>query len=177
MSLTLSSMLPLGTAAPDFSLPNLNGEFVSINDFKDSKAYLIAFICVHCPYVKHLEREFASLASKYMKKSVAVIAINSNDPRYDPDDDLGGMVQQAAKYCFSFPYLVDKSQDVAKLYQAACTPDVYVFDENKKLGGHPTGKHLKDAIDAVLNKKTILKNQKPSSGCNIKWNPGNEPKF
>jgi len=189
MSLTPSTMLPLKTIAPDFSLPDLNGKIVSLNDFKDAKAYLIAFICVHCPYVKHLENEFATLASKYKEKSVAVIAINSNDPNHDPDDNLEGMKQQASKYNFTFPYLVDESQEIAKSYQAACTPDFYVFDQKKELvyrgqfddtrpgQGHPNGEHLKAALDAVLNNQSVLENQKPSSGCNIKWKPGNEPAY
>jgi len=182
-------MLPLGTIAPDFSLPDLNNKTISLNNFEGSKAYLIAFICVHCPYVKHLEDEFATLASEYKEKGVAVIAINSNDPSYDPDDNIEGMKQQVSRANFTFSYLVDESQKIAKLYQAACTPDFYVFDQNKKLvyrgqfddtrpgQGHPNGEHLKNALDAVLNKKSILKNQKPSSGCNIKWKPGNEPEY
>ena len=106
MSLTPSTILPLGTRAPDFSLPDLNNEIVSLNNFKGSKAYLIAFICVHCPYVKHLENEFATLASGYKEKDVAVIAINSNDPSYDPDDNLEGMNKQTSKANFTFSYLI-----------------------------------------------------------------------
>lgn len=187
MSLIPSTMLPLKTSAPDFSLPDLNGTVVSLNNFKNAKAYLIAFICVHCPYVKHLEDEFAALASRYEEKEVAVIAINSNDPNYDPDDNSEGMKQQAAKHNFTFPYLIDESQEVAKSYQAACTPDFYVFDQNRKLvyrgqfddtrpgQGHPSGKDLEAALDAVLNNKPVLENQKPSSGCSIKWKSGNQP--
>lgn len=189
MSLTPSTMLSLKTSAPDFSLPDLNGTIVSLNNFKNAKAYLIAFICVHCPYVKHLEDEFAALASRYKEKEVAVVAINSNDPNYDPDDNSKGMKQQAAKHNFTFPYLVDESQEVAKSYQAACTPDFYVFDRNRKLvyrgqfddtrpgQGHPSGKHLEAALDAVLNNKPVLENQKPSSGCSIKWKSGNQPTY
>ncbi len=189
MSLTPSTMLSLETSAPDFSLPDLNGTIVSLNNFKNAKAYLIAFICVHCPYVKHLEDEFATLASRYKEKGVVVIAINSNDPNYDPDDSSKGMKQQATKHNFNFPYLVDESQEVAKSYQAACTPDFYVFDQNKKLvyrghfddtrpgQGHPDGKHLVAALDVVLDNKPVLKNQKPSSGCNIKWKSGNQPTY
>ena len=189
MSLTPSTMLPLRTTAPDFSLPDLNGTVVSLTDSKDAKAYLIAFICVHCPYIKHLEAEFAALAAKYKNKGVAIIAINSNDPKHDPNDGLKGMRQQATEYNFTFPYLVDESQEVAQAYQAACTPDFYVFDQDKKLvyrgqfddtrpgRGHPSGEHLGAALDAVLSNQTVSENQKPSSGCNIKWKPGNKPVY
>lgn len=187
MSLTSSTMLPLKTTAPNFSLPDLDGTIVSLNDYKKAKAYIIAFICVHCPYVKHLENEFAALALRYKEKGVAVIAINSNDPNYDLEDSLEGMKKQATKYSFSFPYLVDESQKIAQSYLAACTPDFYVFDKNKKLiyrgqfddsrpgQGRPSGESLEDALNTVLNNQPSLENQKPSSGCNIKWKPGNEP--
>jgi len=182
-------MLPLETTAPDFSLPDINGVTVSLDDLKDAKAYLIAFICVHCPYVKHLEDEFSSLAARYKEKGVITIAINSNDSSYDPDDDLEGMKKQAEKHDFAFPYLVDESQEVAQSYQAACTPDFYIFDQNKKLvyrgqfddsrpeRGRPSGEHLEAALEAVLDNQPALENQRPSSGCNIKWMTGNEPKY
>ena len=181
MSLTPSTMLPLGTIAPNFSLPDINGKTVSLEDFNDAKAYLIAFICVHCPYVIHIEDEFAALAEEYQKKGVAIIAINSNDPNYDPDDDLMGMKNQATEHNFSFPYLIDETQEVARGYKAACTPDLYLFDKNKKLvyrgrfdetrpnSGQPSGIDLKKALDAVLNNQPVSANQEPSIGCNIKW--------
>lgn len=181
MSLTPSTMLPLGTTAPDFSLPDINDKTVSLEDFDNVKAYLIAFICVHCPYVKHIEDEFAALATEYQKKGVAIIAINSNDPDYDPDDDLAGMKNQAVKHNFDFPYLIDETQEVARSYQAACTPDFYIFDKDKKLvyrgrfdetrpgSGQPSGDDLKKALDAILNNQPVSENQEPSIGCNVKW--------
>jgi peroxiredoxin len=174
-------MLPLQTTAPDFNLPNTNGEIISLKTLKNSKAYIIAFICVHCPYVKHLEKEFAALASEYKKKDVTTIAINSNDPDYDPDDSIEGMRQQASDHNFTFSYLTDETQEIAKAYQAACTPDFYVFNKHKKLvyrgqfddsrpgQGEATGKNLKAALDSVLNNQPVPENQKPSSGCSIKW--------
>jgi len=180
-------MIPLKTTAPNFSLPDLNGTIVSLNDFNKAKAYLIAFICVHCPYIKHLEKEFSVMASEYQEKNVAVIAINSNDPNYDPEDSLEGMKKQATGNNFTFPYLVDDLQKVAQAYQAVCTPDFFVFNQNKKLvyrgqfddsrpgQGRPSGEHLEAALNSVLNNQPVLENQKPSSGCSIKWKPGNEP--
>ena len=181
MSLTPSTMVPLGTTAPEFFLPDIDGKTISLEDLAGAKAYLVAFICVHCPYVKHLEKEFSELAKKYMKKGVVVIGINSNDPDYDPDDDLAGMKRQAAEYDFTFPYLIDETQEVARAYQATCTPDFYIFDSNKKLvyrgqfddtrpgQGRPTGKDLRMALEAILSDGPVLINQKPSTGCNIKW--------
>jgi len=181
MSLTPSTMLPLGTIAPDFSLSDINGKTVSFEDFRGIKAYLIAFICVHCPYVIHIEDEFAALAAEYQKKDVAIIAINSNDPNYDPDDDLAGMKNQAAEHNFSFPYLIDETQEVARGYKAACTPDLYVFNKDRKLvyrgrfdetrpgSGQPSGIDLRKALDAVLNNQPVSENQEPSIGCNVKW--------
>jgi peroxiredoxin len=181
MSLTPSAMLPLGTVAPGFSLPGIDGKTVSLDDFDGAKAYLIAFICVHCPYVKHIEDEFAALAVEYQKKGVVVVAINSNDPDYDPDDDLVGMKKQAAEHNFSFSYLVDETQEVARAYQAACTPDLYVFGEDKRLvyrgrfdetrpgSGQPSGTDLRAALEAILDGKPVLTDQNPSIGCNVKW--------
>ncbi|MFC1653389.1 thioredoxin family protein [Patescibacteria group bacterium] len=181
MSLTPSTMIPLGTTAPDFSLPDINGKTVSLKHLGESQAYLIAFICVHCPYVKHLEKELAELGNEYQQKGVVIVAINSNDPDYDPEDSVEGMREQAQRLNFNFPYLVDESQDVARSYQAACTPDLYVFNSEKKLvyrgqfddtrpgSGTPTGKDLKKALNAVINGNPVELNQKPSSGCNIKW--------
>lgn len=181
MSLTPSIMLPLGIIAPNFSLPDINGKITSLKDFDGAKAYLIAFICVHCPYVKHIEDEFAVLATEYQKKGVITIAINSNDPDYDSEDDLTGMKNQATKHNFDFPYLIDETQEVARSYQAACTPDFYVFDKDKKLvyrgrfdetrlgSGQPSGIDLRKALSAILNNQPVPENQKPSIGCNVKW--------
>jgi peroxiredoxin len=182
MSLTPSTMVPLGTLAPDFSLPDLEGKMVSLKDFDGSKAYVIAFICVHCPYIKHLEKEFSQIAVEYKEKRIAFIGINSNDPEYDPADGLAGMVEQASRYNFTFPYLIDKTQKTAKDYQASCTPDFFVFDKDKKLVyrgqfddtrpgmGKPTGDDLKKALDLTLDEgEGVIEDQKPSTGCSIKW--------
>lgn len=182
-------MLPLGTTAPDFTLTDVNGQKMSLADFKNKDAYLIAFICVHCPYVKHIEDKFAQLADKYQSQNVAVIAINSNDPNYDSADDIDGMRHQASQHHFTFPYFFDADQSVAKAYKAACTPDLYVFDANKKLvyrgqfddtrpgQGEATSDDLRAALDAVLNDEPVPANQQPSTGCNIKWQIGNEPDY
>lgn len=189
MSLTPSTMLPLGTTAPKFSLPNLEQEEISLNDFSSAQSYVIAFICPHCPYVKHIEERFASLAAKYQQKGIIFIAINSNDPHQSPQDDIAGMKRQATANNFTFPYLIDHNQEVAHAYQAACTPDLFVFDQNKKLvyrgqfdesrpgRGQATGQDLKSALEALLNDQPLPEEQQPSSGCNIKWAPGNEPSY
>ncbi len=190
MSLTTSTMLPLGNKAPAFALRDLGQVLVPLKDFVGAKAYLIAFICPHCPYVKHVEEKFVELAAEYQTKDVAVIAINSNDPQVSPEDDLSGMKQQAARVGFNFPYLQDHTQEVAKAYQAACTPDFYVFDSSLELvyrgqfddtrpmqGQEPTGEDLKQALNAVLSEEEIEIEQQPSTGCNIKWAPGNEPDY
>lgn len=189
MSLTPSTMLPLGTMAPNFSLPDYEGKVVSLNDFKDSKAYIIVFICVHCPYVIHIEDQLSQLAKEYKDKGITTIAINSNDSDYEPEDGVDGMKNQAEKNYFSFPYLVDDSQEIAKAYKAACTPDLYIFDSHKKLiyrgqfdssrpgRGIATGEDVRTALDAILSNQPTSSDQKPSSGCNIKWKPGNEPSY
>lgn len=189
MVLTASTMVPLGTKAPSFSLPNVDGKTVSLDDLTGSKSYLIVFMCNHCPYVKHVAPELATLAREYQARGVAVIGINSNDVAMHPDDSPQAMAREAAERGYTFPYLFDETQRVAKAYQAACTPDFYVFDKDKKLAyrgqmdasrpdsGIPvTGKDLRAALDAVLAGKAIQE-QKPSIGCNIKWQPGNEPEY
>lgn len=182
-------MLPLGTTAPDFTLTDVSGQEMSLDDFRNKDAYLIAFICVHCPYVKHIEKKFAQLANKYQQQNVAVIAINSNDPNHNRHDDIDGMRHQASRCDFTFPYFFDADQSVAKAYKAACTPDLYVFDANKKLVYRgqfdktrpglrkATGEDIKIALDAVLNNQPVPADQQPSTGCNIKWQPGNEPEY
>jgi peroxiredoxin len=183
-------MLPLGTKAPDFSLPNVDGRNVSLADFKGAKAYLVMFICNHCPYVKHVAPELAKLASDYREKGVAVVAINSNDVASHPDDAPQYMAREVQARGYHFPYLFDETQKVAQAYRAACTPDFYVFDADLKLAyrgqldasrpdsGTPlTGKDLRCALDAVLAGKPVPAEQKPSIGCNIKWKAGNEPDY
>jgi len=190
MTLTASTMLPLGTPAPDFTLPDPDGHTVSIDDFAGKPALLVMFICNHCPYVKHVQSELARLAKEYQQRGVGVVAINSNDVDKYPDDRPERMRHEAARVGYTFPYLFDATQEVARAYKAACTPDFYVFDADRKLvyrgqmddsrpeSGIPvTGKDLRAALDAVLAGKPAPAEQKPSMGCNIKWKPGNEPEY
>jgi len=183
-------MLPLGTTAPDFSLPDTDSKIVSLADFKGAPALLVMFICNHCPYVQHVAYTIAKLAREYQKKGVAVVAINSNDARTHPADSPAMMRQEIKRVGYTFPYLYDESQSVAKAYRAACTPEFYVFDKQRKLvyrgrfdgssPGNPvppTGNELATALDAVLAGKAPSTDQKPSMGCNIKWRPGNEPDY
>lgn len=183
---THSTMLPLGTLAPDFTLPDPQGKSVALADFKGSRALLVMFICNHCPYVKHVREELIRLANDYLSKGVAIVAINSNDAQAYPDDSPDRMAQEG----YPFPYLVDEDQAVAKAYRAACTPDFYLFDGEQKLvyrgqlddsrpsSGIPvTGRDLRAALDAVLSGQPVALEQKPSLGCNIKWKPGNEPDY
>jgi peroxiredoxin len=183
-------MLPLGTKAPNFALPDTDGRIVSRDDLSKSRALLIMFICNHCPFVKHIREELVKLAQDYQPKGVAVVAINSNDVANYPEDSPERMAQEARADGFTFPYLCDETQDVAKAYHAACTPDFFLFDANRKLvyrgqldGSRPgnnvpvTGKDLRAALDAVLAGKPIPSDQRPSLGCNIKWKPGNAPAY
>jgi peroxiredoxin len=187
---TPSTMLPLGTKAPDFSLVNVDGRTISLADFKGKPALLVAFICNHCPFVKHIANPLAQLTAEYMAKGAAVVGINSNDAASYPADSPEQMVREAEERGYQFPYLYDDTQDIAKDYQAACTPDFFLFDGNQKLvyrgqfddsrpdSGIPvTGKDLRAALDAVLAGKKPSENQRPSIGCNIKWRPGNEPDY
>ena len=190
MALTPSTMLPLGTSAPAFSLPDAaSGKTVSIGDFKNAPALLVMFICNHCPYVKHVRSGLAQLVRDYQPKGVAAVGISSNDVESYPDDSPEKMAVEAREAGYTFPYLYDKSQAVARSYQAACTPDIFLFDREKRLvyrgqlddsrpgNGIPvTGKDLRAALDAVLSGKPVPAEQKPSIGCNIKWKPGIEPK-
>jgi peroxiredoxin len=190
MALTPSTMLPLGTTAPDFKLPDTNGKTVSLSDFKDKPALLVLFICNHCPYVKHIRSGLAQLARDYLPKGVAIVGINSNDVENYPEDSPARMKDEVKSAGYSFPYLYDESQAAAKAYLAACTPDIYLFDKTRKLvyrgqfddsrpgNGVPvTGKDLRAALDAVLAGKPVSPNQKASMGCNIKWKAGNEPDY
>ena len=188
MSAIHSRMLPLGTAAPDFSLPDPNGQVHSLSDARDAPATLVMFICNHCPYVKHVRAEIAQLAEHYMQRRVAVFAINSNDFGRYPDDHPDRMKEEIANSGYCFPYLVDTSQSVAKDYDAACTPDFFVFDGEQELvyrgqldASRPgnsipvSGDHLRAALDAVLDGNPVSDKQIPSIGCSIKWQAGNEP--
>lgn len=188
---TASTMqLPLGAQAPDFALPDTEGRIVRLSDFGQAKALLVVFMCNHCPYVKHIADHLAQLAKEYQAKGVAVVGINSNDVASYPDDSPQKMREEVKRRGYTFPYLYDESQEVAKAYRAACTPDFFLFDQNRRLvyrgqlddsrpgNGIPvTGKDLRAALDAVLAGQPVAKEQKPSLGCNIKWKPGNEPEY
>ena len=188
MVMTESTMLPLGTQAPDFRLPDPDGREHALADFKSSPVLLVAFICNHCPFVKHVRKAFAALAREYSARGVAVVGINSNDFEAHPDDAPAKMKLEVREAGYGFPYLVDASQSVAKAYKAACTPDFYVFDAKRKLAyrgqmdaSRPgndkpnDGADLRAALDAVLASKPAAERQRPSAGCNIKWKPGNAP--
>jgi len=190
MALTPSTMLPLGTTAPDFKLPDTNGKTVSLADFQDKPVLLVLFICNHCPYVKHIRIGLAQLARDYLPRGVAIVGINSNDVANYPDDSPARMKEEVKSAGYLFPYLYDETQAVAKAYHAACTPDIYLFDKTRKLvyrgqmddsrpgNGIPvTGKDLRAALDAALAGKPVSPHQKASMGCNIKWKAGNEPDY
>lgn len=190
MARTPSTMLPLGTRAPDFSLVNVDGRAISLADFEGAPALLVMFICNHCPFVKHLADALASFGAEYMTKKVAVVAISSNDVANYPADSPEQMVHEAEERGYPFPYLYDETQDVAKAYRAACTPDFFLFDRNRALvyrgqfdssrpdNGQPiTGADLRAALDAVLAGKKPAEKQTPSIGCNIKWIVGKEPDY
>jgi peroxiredoxin len=190
MVLTPSTMLPLGTQAPDFSLLNVDGRTVSLKDFRGAPALLVIFMCNHCPYVKHVAEGLAKLARDYQAKNVAVVGINSNYVGTHPADSPEQMVREVEERGYTFPYLYDESQEVAKAYRAACTPDFYLFDKNQKLvyrgqmdDSRPgsdkpvTGADLRAALDAVVAGRDVSPNQRSSIGCNIKWKPGNEPDY
>lgn len=189
MAQTPSTMLPLGTAAPDFNLVDVvSGQTITCKTFKDKKALLIMFICVHCPYVKHVQEEIAKIGRDYQNQDVGVVAISSNDVNQYPEDAPEGIKQMARDLGFTFPFCYDETQEAAKAYHAACTPDFFLFDRERKLvyrgqldDSRPesnipvTGRDLRAAIDAVLSDQPVNPDQKPSLGCNIKWKPGNEP--
>jgi peroxiredoxin len=190
MALTSSTMLALGSAAPQFRLHEPGGGTVALDDFRDAPALLVVFLCNHCPYVKHVRHALADLVREYQARGVAVVGISSNDVVSHPDDGPERMIEEKAEIGYTFPYLFDESQDVAKAYQAACTPDFYVFDQKRTLvyrgqmdASRPgndipvTGKDLRTALDAVLLGKPVSPEQRPSLGCNIKWKPGNEPPY
>lgn len=176
-------MLPLGTPAPEFRLVDVtSGRSVSLDDFPDAKAFLVMFICRHCPYVKHVQGELANIGRDYAGKPLGIVAISSNDAVAYPDDNPASLAEMVKEQGFTFPLCFDESQDVAKAFSAACTPDLFVFDSSRKLvyrgqlddsrpgNGKPvTGRDLRAALDAVLNGRPVPPDQVPSLGCNIKW--------
>ena len=191
MSLTPSTMLPLGTKAIDFDLKDVvSGNQVSLKNFEDRKALLVMFICKHCPYVKHTQSEIAKIGKDYGNKSLGIVAISANDVSAYPEDSPEGMKEQAEEVGFTFPYCFDETQETAKAYTAACTPDFFLFDRQRELvyrgqldGSRPgnnvllTGGDLRAAIDMVLEGEQVNPKQKPSMGCSIKWKSGNEPSY
>ena len=184
-------MLPLGTPAPDFSLLDVvSGKMASLSDYNNSPALLVMFICNHCPYVKHVQAGLTQMAKDFQAHGVGVVAISSNDVGNYPEDSPEKMKDEARRAGYTFAYLYDESQSVARAYRAACTPDFFLFDAGRKLvyrgqmddarRGNDlpvTGKSLRDAVDKVLAGKSVSPNQIPSLGCNIKWKPGNEPEY
>ncbi len=190
MAVTASKMLTLGTPAPNFSLPDTEGNIVSLADFKEAPALLAIFMCNHCPFVKHILNDLVELAKEYQSKGIAVVGINSNDVANYPEDSPEMMAKLVEETGFTFPYLYDETQEVAKAYQAACTPDFFLFDQDMKLAyrgqmddSRPgnnvlvTGADLRAAMDAVLAGSEVNPEQKPSMGCNIKWKPENQPHY
>lgn len=190
MAVTPSTMSALGTEAPDFRLPDTQGKIVCRDDFADAPALLVIFICNHCPFVKHIRQGLAEMVRHYQAKGVAVVGINSNDVANFPEDSPEKMAEEVQSAGYTFPYLYDEHQDVAKAYKAACTPDFFLFDRQRKLvyrgqmddsrpgNGIPvTGADLRAAMDALLEGKKVSEKQKASVGCNIKWKPGNQPDY
>jgi peroxiredoxin len=190
MAAVNSTMLPLGTPAPDYVLADPSGRVHALADSADAPALVVMFLCNHCPYVKHLGRELALVTQRLLAKGVAVVGISSNDVSAYPDDAPEHMATTARAYGFDFPYLYDESQDVAKAYRAACTPDFYVFDEDRQLvyrgqfdSSRPgndqpvTGADLTAAVEAVLAGRPVPEPQRPSIGCSIKWKPGGQPDY
>lgn len=182
-------MLPLGTPAPDFALRATDGSTVALADFAGASALLVMFVCNHCPYVKHVQDKLAELAAEYQHRGVAVVGICSNDAGAYPDDAPAELARQAERVGFTFDYLVDETQEVAKAYRAACTPDFFVFDAGRTLvyrgqmddsrpgNDQPvTGRDLRAALDAVLAGEPVPADQHPSLGCGIKWKLGNAPR-
>ena len=191
MALTPSTMLELGTPAPDFNLPDVaSGRPVSLANFADDKALLVMFICRHCPFVLHVKHELVRLGNDYAEKPLGIVAISSNDAENYPNDAPDHLKAMAGELGFNFPFCYDETQEVAKAYTAACTPDFFLFGEDRKLvyrgqldGARPEngapidGRDLRAAIEAILAGQPVSPEQKPSIGCNIKWKPGNEPSY
>ena len=186
-----STMLALGTKAPDFELPDvLTGRTVSVRDFDGRRALLVMFICRHCPYVRHVRGELARLGRDFAESDLAIVAISSNDPAEYPEDAPESLAEEAREAGYAFPYLFDETQEVARAYTAACTPDFFLFDADRALvyrgqlddsrpsNGLPvTGEDLRAAIDAVLSGGRVAQDQRASIGCGIKWRAGNEPAY
>ena len=186
-----STMLALGTKAPEFELPDVTeGRTVSLSDFESKRALLVMFICRHCPYVKHVREELARLGRDFAESELAIVAISSNDVDEYPEDRPESLAEEAREAGYAFPYLFDESQEVAKAYTAACTPDFFLFDADRALvyrgqlddsrpsNGLPvTGKDLRAAIDAALSGRPVSEDQRASIGCSIKWHAGNEPAY
>lgn len=191
MALTPSTMLALGTPCPDFALRDASsGRIVSRDDFRDASALLVAILCNHCPYVKHIRRGFAAFAKEYGERGLAVVAISANDPGSHPADAPERMAEESRRHGETFPYLFDAEQEVARAFRAACTPEFYLFDAERRLayrgqfdGSRPggdvpvTGRDLRAACDAVLEGRPAPPEQTPSVGCNIKWRPGRQPDY
>lgn len=191
MVLTASTMLPLGTKAPEFHLPEVvSGENISLANFADKKALLVMFICRHCPFVKHIQQELANLGKDYLNSDLGIVAISANDAQNYLNDAPESLKEMSTELGFKFPLCYDETQETAKAYTAACTPDFFLFDEERKLvyrgqlddsrpsNNQPvTGKDLRAAITAVLNNQPISSEQQPSIGCNIKWKAGNQPNY
>ncbi len=187
---TASTMLPLGTPAADFQLPNVDGSTVSLSDLRGKRALVVVFMCNHCPFVKHVVAELVRLNHDYASQGVQIVGISSNDIDAFPEDSPEAMKKEAAAQGYTFPYLFDETQSVAKAYKAACTPDFFVFDADHQLvyrgqlddsrpkSGTPvTGADLRTALDNVLSGKPTAEIQRPSIGCNIKWKAGAEPEY
>jgi peroxiredoxin len=186
-----STMLELGTKAPGFELPDVvTGERVSLSDFEGKRAMLVMFICRHCPYVRHVRGELARLGRDFADSDLAIVAISSNDPIEYPEDAPESLAEEAREAGYAFPYLFDETQEVAKAYTAACTPDFFLFDADRALvyrgqlddsrprNGLPiTGKDLRAAIEAVVSGEPVCEDQRASIGCSIKWRAGNEPAY
>ncbi len=191
MAAVNSTMLEIGTQAPKFELPDsVTGKTVKLKDYRGNKALLVMFICNHCPYVIHIKEELVRYAKEYLPKGVGIVAISSNDVEKYPDDSPEKMKEDAEKYGYPFPYLYDETQEVAIAYKAACTPDLFLFNERHELvyrgqfdGSRPknelpvNGKDLREATDKVLSGQPVSEDQIPSIGCNIKWKKGNEPDY
>lgn len=187
---TASTMLPLGTIAPDFRLPNIDGRTMSLDEIATGKGLVVMFICNHCPFVKHVAPELVRLTKDYEARGIRFVGISSNDVAAYPADSPEMMKQEAAAQGYTFPYLFDETQQVAQAYRAACTPDFYIFDQNKRLvyrgqlddsrpgNGKPlNGSDLRGALDQLLSGAELPADQRPSIGCNIKWKPGHEPTY
>jgi peroxiredoxin len=192
MAKTLSTMVELGTPAPDFRLPDPAGRYYALSDFQAAPVLLVMFLCNHCPYVKHIRHTLAGLVREFQARGVAAVGINANDVTAYPEDSPARMAEEIATAGYTFPYLFDASQAVAKAYRAACTPDFFVYDRQRRLFyrgqfddsrprvEHPlpvTGQDVRAALEAALAGQPPPAVQKPSLGCNIKWKPGNEPDY